>query len=611
MALWFDHTTAHRVKGQLASALTGVLRPEAEKVRLRMRLLPGMLATGKVAAAAIIAAIALLSVAQLDSPVAEASGPTTLGRTPWQVFSTATYVSPVPNYGSHGAIPYYGHAPAIPPTGDAGWQACGPTSPLRSSPYAPTRPLCPNDSTIGMVVGSRLPGCMTQVDFTFFQTLVDIPLGTTLTTFTIAMSGMDDGARITVFNSANPGGLVVPGSYVFLGGSGTANLAPHVVAGETNRVVITQMDDCAVGNNLSSAAVNLNGTVIPPTPPDTTPPVITPTVTGTLGNNGWYVSDINVSWTVTDPDSVISSQTGCGATTVTADTAGITFTCTATSVGGTASQSVTVKRDATAPAAIAAAAPAPNANGWNNTDVTVTFTGTDGMSGVASCTAPAVLGEGAGQSATGTCTDNAGNVSAPATASNINVDKTNPVITVTGVTGGATYTIGGVPAAGCTTTDALSGVATSATVSTSGGPLGTVTVTCAGATDQAGNAATSATVTYTVAYGFCGFKQPLLVPVQEFKTGSTIPVKFCVQDANGAPVTAATGVVEAYVNGVFRGAVAIRYTDGQYIANVQTKDGRTDWPTGALEFRVKLNDGSTHSTNALSTDGVKGGLKLR
>jgi len=36
-----------------------------------------------------------------------------------------------------------------------------------------------------------------------------------------------------------------------------------------------------------------------------------------------------------------------------------------------------------------------------------------------------------------------------------------------------------------------------------------------------------------------------------------------------------------------------------------------NWPTGDLEFRVKLNDGSTHSTNALSTDGVKGGLKLR
>ena len=59
-----------------------------------------------------------------------------------------------------------------------------------------------------------------------------------------------------------PGGLVIPGSYVFLGGSGTANLAEYIAAGETNRVVITQVDDCAVQNNLWEARVVLNGSVI-------------------------------------------------------------------------------------------------------------------------------------------------------------------------------------------------------------------------------------------------------------------------------------------------------------------------------------------------------------
>ena len=33
---------------------------------------------------------------------------------------------------------------------------------------------------------------------------------------------------------------------------------------------------------------------------DTTPPVITRTVTGTLGQNGWYTSNVAVSWTATD-----------------------------------------------------------------------------------------------------------------------------------------------------------------------------------------------------------------------------------------------------------------------------------------------------------------------
>ena len=83
---------------------------------------------------------------------------------------------------------------------------------------------------------------------------------------------------------------------------------------------------------------------------DSTPPVITPNVAGTLGNNGWYRSDIAVSFSVTDPESGIASSNGCDAASVTTDTAGITFTCTATNGAGLSStQAVTVKRDTTAP----------------------------------------------------------------------------------------------------------------------------------------------------------------------------------------------------------------------------------------------------------------------
>ena len=38
-----------------------------------------------------------------------------------------------------------------------------------------------------------------------------------------------------------------------------------------------------------------------PVSDDLTPPVITPTVSGAAGSNGWHVSDVTVSWTVTDP----------------------------------------------------------------------------------------------------------------------------------------------------------------------------------------------------------------------------------------------------------------------------------------------------------------------
>jgi Tol biopolymer transport system component len=84
-------------------------------------------------------------------------------------------------------------------------------------------------------------------------------------------------------------------------------------------------------------------------PLDTTPPQIAPVVTGTLGAGGFYRSDVAVSWNVQDAESTIRSRSGCDATTVTSDTAGVTFTCTAASAGGTSTKSVTIARDATAP----------------------------------------------------------------------------------------------------------------------------------------------------------------------------------------------------------------------------------------------------------------------
>ncbi|HEU4407297.1 MAG TPA: hypothetical protein VFS43_18660 [Polyangiaceae bacterium] len=177
-----------------------------------------------------------------------------LSRTPWQMhdgFEPGQLIAfgcdPAPQ---HGNICEYDVA-TVPPAGDAGW---GPA---------------PNPDTIGFDIPSRVCGapggqtCFVYGDFTYFQTFVDIPATTAVTTFTIDFNGMDDGSRVTIYNSANPGGTVVPGSYVFLGGSGTANLAGLVVSGEVNRVVITQVDDCCSANRLHSAVVNLNGVFVP------------------------------------------------------------------------------------------------------------------------------------------------------------------------------------------------------------------------------------------------------------------------------------------------------------------------------------------------------------
>ena len=103
---------------------------------------------------------------------------------------------------------------------------------------------------------------------------------------------------------------------------------------------------------------------------------------GDVRANGWYVSNVSVSWSVVDDESSIISQTGCGATSVDTDTSGTTFTCTATSAGGSDTKSVTIKRDATAPTITYADRTAANAAGWNNSAVMVNWTCSDVTSGV-------------------------------------------------------------------------------------------------------------------------------------------------------------------------------------------------------------------------------------
>src|SRR5215213_1442239 len=119
-------------------------------------------------------------------------------------------------------------------------------------------------------------------------------------------------------------------------------------------------------------------------PSDTTAPVITKTVTGTLGNNDWYTSNVLVDWTVSDPESSFTTV-GCVDTTISSDTSGTTLSCSATSAGGTSSDSVTIKRDATAPTGVNGAPNRPADNGtWYNNAVDVVFSGTDVRSGIAS-----------------------------------------------------------------------------------------------------------------------------------------------------------------------------------------------------------------------------------
>ena len=81
------------------------------------------------------------------------------------------------------------------------------------------------------------------------------------------------------------------------------------------------------------------------------PPSITLNVSGTAGDNGWYRSDVGVSWTVSDSTG-ISTSSGCEPRVLTTDTPGTTLTCSASNKAKpplSNSVSVTIKIDRVAP----------------------------------------------------------------------------------------------------------------------------------------------------------------------------------------------------------------------------------------------------------------------
>jgi large repetitive protein len=326
--------------------------------------------------------------------------------------------------------------------------------------------------------------------------------------------------------------VVTPNSVVVGGSASVAANAADALSGlaledcgalDTSSVGSKSVTCTATDKAGNTAGANASYSVVAPA--DTTPPVITRSITGTLGTNGWYRSTVTVFWTISDPESAVTT-TGCGTLvgtsngvatwrrSVVTDTVGVTLNCSATSGGGTTPNSITIKRDGTKPTiAYDSSSPLANANGWNNTSVTVKFRGNDATSGIASCPDRTISAEATknldgtftGKTVNGSCTDNAGNVVTLVSPA-FNIDKTKPVVGVTmnGIVTASTPTYSlasGVPTVGCSSTDALSGVANAAAltvvkVTTTGEipvaipvtAIGTYKAKCQNALDNAGNA---------------------------------------------------------------------------------------------------------------------------
>jgi len=172
--------------------------------------------------------------------------PAGAAHTPWEMNDGEGLVSFSSCADQHGAISSYDYA-VVPAMSDPAWSPA------------------PDQDVIGYSKPSTLCDmiqCRCGGDFTYFRTFVDVEAGATLGTFTIEMSGMDDGVRCTIYNSAHPNGVTVEGAYVFLGGSTTANLAPYILSGERNTILLTHLDDCCSESNLNRAAIVIDGQTV-------------------------------------------------------------------------------------------------------------------------------------------------------------------------------------------------------------------------------------------------------------------------------------------------------------------------------------------------------------
>lgn len=238
---------------------------------------------------------------------------------------------------------------------------------------------------------------------------------------------------------------------------------------------------------------------------DTSPPVVTYSVDGTEGNNNWYRGSaggnyIVVHWTVSDPESPVTSTQGCEpAIKINGPNSGTTRTCSATSDGGVTNVTTRLlKIDATPPDTTAAASRPPNAAGWYRAPLSIGWSGTDQTSGVASCRATLTYDgpDTTGTAEAGTCTDNAGNSSSDTFT--VRYDTVAPTTVAT--PNRAPNAAGWYRAAlsiEWVGSDATSGLAACSAKLSYDGPDTTGTAEVGSCTDNAGN---SSSDTFTVRY---------------------------------------------------------------------------------------------------------------
>ncbi|GEM_PF-3174744 len=357
---------------------------------------------------------------------------------------------------------------------------------------------------------------------------------------------------------------------------------------------------------------------------DNVAPVTTCSVLPLPNEAGWNNSDVSASLSAVDNEGgsgvkeVHYQLTGSGEQIVSGNSAQISFFLEGAAnlafwsldnLGNTESQkSSEIKIDKTPPALTTQVLPQANESGWNNTDVTVNFTGSDGISGIASVSQPvAVTIEGANQYVGGEAVDLAGNKSSSSVV--LNIDKISPDAVITVPENEVEYILNSSATVLWLVADGLSGINSSTGTIASGGVLDTATAGTKTfsvvATDKAGNK-TEISRTYYVRYSYGG----VLAPINQdgssiFKLGRVIPIKFQLKDAQGKYISTAIAKlylskisnevagteVEAESPGEANAGNVFRYDiiDNQYIFNL----GTGSLTQGTWQIRIVLDDGSS------------------
>jgi uncharacterized delta-60 repeat protein len=258
---------------------------------------------------------------------------------------------------------------------------------------------------------------------------------------------------------------------------------------------------------------------------------------------GWNNTDVTVSWNWTDDEAGVDAA-NCTSQSTSAGEGEIRLEAACQDLAGNpASTTYEVKVDKTPPQIFAVADMEAEAT-WYNRDVTVRFTCSDALSGLAgACPPDQLLSKEGTVAASGAYTviDAAGNVSAPSNVVTANIDKTAPVLGECPAAGPFSYNGGIITAGPIEAHDVLSGLDAGASVllaPINTNTLGLTTVEFVAA-DRAGNV-TAKLCQYRVAHSFAGFFQPVdnLPVLNVVKGGSAVPVKFSLRGFQGLNIFA-------------------------------------------------------------------------